>query len=128
MYTYQSNRVILKIVLDHWNKMITWVETQPKDFKAIDMIMYKAIKTDWYGKNCILCKKFKKLTGCKTICPVIKEYGGCGSLGWTEVNEAKTWEQWLIAAKKLVKKIEYLIEKNIKSYGNNHNFKAKDNT
>jgi hypothetical protein len=111
-----SNRLALKHSIEHWNKMIEWVKTQPEDHKAIDIIMFKAIKTDWYGKNCFLCKRFKQIKGCVSICPVIKEYGSCEDMGWHKVNSAKTWKEWLEYAQILVSKLELLLEKSIKQY------------
>lgn len=100
-------RKAIRLSIDHWLRMIKWVETQGKYDLADKEKMRLAIGEEWSGDFCQLCRTYTIRTTCDE-CPLYKRYGGCSSSNksaWWRACRASTWEKWLDAAQLMVKQL-----------------------
>ena len=103
-----TKRQAIKASCEHWKRMIKWVKKQPRKDYSSRSNMWHAIKENWRGGYCPLCKLYPN--GC-VDCPLAKKYGNCSSYdvnAWKSVAISFTWQEWLIAAKKMLKQLESL--------------------
>lgn len=84
--------------IQHYHRMISWVEKQPPEDKVVSIIMLGNIGEDWGGKYCTLCKLYNTVYTCSSVCPL--DCCKSGSL-WRLVNNSPTWSEWLKHAKNL---------------------------
>jgi len=99
----------------HWERMIAWVEKQPKIEEPDRIEMEYQIGEDWYAKHCPLCKLYYRDELC-TNCPLKAEYGKCDNDGrnaWHLVSSSPTWAEWLRHAKKMLEQLKSLEEKGL---------------
>lgn len=86
--------------LDHYDKMIAWVETKSKIYHVRSISMENKIGEWWNGNSCSYCNEFR--TNLKE-CPLnsLKDYENCSCCNdlWLKMHNAKTWKTWLKYAK-----------------------------
>ena len=94
--------------LDHYADMIKYAKKQEQDSKPGKWAMFGKIDTSWGAAYCSYCKFYRFESGnldCNR-CPLggPNSEGGstCCSGLWSEMAEAETWADWIIAAKKIV--------------------------
>lgn len=93
----------------HWKRMIKWVEKQPQQERPQQITMRFCINEEWNGDYCACCQMLMKIPGCD-LCPFMLFYKvHCYDKGWGSVDEAKTWERWLIFARRLHTNIDKMI-------------------
>ena len=102
--------------INHWKRMIKWVEKQDVTFKKLTprmLDMSIKINESWCGDDCALCELYQPF--CEE-CPLASEYGFCSSPddrnAWKKTALAVTWRGWLYHAKRLLKQLESLTKTN----------------
>lgn len=98
---------------EHYERMIAWVKTQPKEEMTSSSAMWNATTEHWGAGKCPCCCAAKLCQSC-LFTKVFKKQ--CGALGWTKMNNAPTWSQWLTHANRLlrnIKKMRKIIEKEV---------------
>lgn len=110
-------RVDLELSIEHWERMIACVVH--KDFpcsmedKVNSSIMLELASEDWYGDFCALCIRHSTPhpdDPCDAggyLCP-LGPHACCTE--WREVAGARTWAEWLGAAKFMLKRLEKELE------------------
>lgn len=93
--------------LKHYDEMIQWAGTQPAEAWVNACDMNNAIDAYWYGTHCPYCNRHAVLN-C-TDCPLKRNSGCCGDL-WVILDDARTWGEWLVAAKAVRKFISQVKE------------------
>jgi len=98
--------------VQHWRKMIEWAEKQPsKDCVDIHK-MLNDIKETWYAKHCSLCNLVRESDGMVSCarCLLYEKFGRCGSStnAWYRLSISKTWEEWLLHARRMLRQLESL--------------------
>lgn len=103
--------------IDHWQRMIDWTDAVvDKDKHHLESEMKGGMEEDieetWSGGYCMLCKQVKVeaikdnfVTPSCYICPLgILQKGYCGKEGtaYRDILQAKTWNEWIIAANKVL--------------------------
>lgn len=119
-YTIEEQRIIQRMAIDHYTRMIEWAKTQRQTDQALLSSMESAIKEGWYADYCPYCKYYK--TGeiydfrydCG-VCPLdiaVRSRNGfgpsslcCGRL-WRRMDRSKTWKTWVKRAEKVMEFIE----------------------
>lgn len=94
---------IMTNVVKHWEEMIRWVKTQPKNHEINRFSMKSAIQQTWSGFYCDLCKNYS----C-SICLYTKKYGQPCFKIWESIHQSTTWGEWLEYAEILLKKLQDL--------------------
>lgn len=90
--------------IDHWNRMIEWVDKQNPN-KCVDSdAMKREIRESWSGCHCALCNICNDDCG---ICPLHLIGKDCNNDGspWmvvSDTDDEETWGKWLEAAKGLM--------------------------
>jgi hypothetical protein len=109
---------LIKLTTKHYDRMISYVEKmneyELKTF-ANTRDMLNIINESWSGEYCPMCDKFNH-NGC-IECPLDIEDYHCdnGNGPWMTMHESKTWEEWLVNAKKMreiIKGLDYKKYKN----------------
>jgi len=116
-----SDPDILQAVLesiDHWLRMIAWVKQQPGNRDVQSWYwdrkeqMEKAIDESWFGQHCPLCTLCsiemdgKELCQDCPLCPEDKPQGCAGPKEpWRAVCNARSWNEWLIAAEVMLERL-----------------------
>ena len=59
----------IKAVISHWQRMIKWVEKQPKGERPSYLKMQVEIKEYWQGDDCIFCNLY-----CCPYCPIVLKH------------------------------------------------------
>ena len=79
----------------HWERMIKFVKTQPKEDYPYPNKMISVIGETWSGKDCALCGLFSYY-GCKR-CPLNTPELQCDKddSPYDKVANSTTWEEWL---------------------------------
>jgi len=95
----------------HWERMIRWIEKQPKKEEVDIYSMVDEIDEGTGSMDCPLCKKYQ----CKCDkCPLGKKFGYCidqGSVNsYYETYLSETWDEWLRNARILLKQLKSLRE------------------
>ena len=108
--------------IDHYNRMIEWVEKNINDpaFQAERpdySVIEDEIGENWYSKYCPFCKKYydegKSFECCKCPLDLVerdtegKYVSCCGGL-WESMAVSKTWHEWLVYAKRIINLLETL--------------------
>lgn len=103
----------VKDCIEHYNRMIAWVKTQPKDDEPYPYQMRDAIRETWFGYYCRLCDKYISEGSdlCSPNCPLIKAKKGCNEPNsiWRKINSSFTWEDWLKKAERMRQDLKDLL-------------------
>lgn len=98
--------------IEHWGKMIVWVETRNLQSPADRFEMQQVICEHWGGSYCPLCIEYD---GDCEKCPLYYAQGrfSCGAKNalWRKIDASYTWEEWLSYARPLYALLETLEEK-----------------
>ncbi len=105
--------------IQHWKRMIEWVEKRDKKHQPSEISMWTELKEDWGAESCPLCKQQDNprfQPGCPK-CPLALKYGLCSYIylnaldknAWPRVTNAQTWKDWLKHAKQLLIQLESLL-------------------
>lgn len=89
-------------VLDHYDRMIAWAETQNPRSKVNSDEMRICISEWWYSDDCPLCKTYQNEFSEDCVkCPVYKKSKNyyCRGTPWIKMDDSKTWKTWLKYAK-----------------------------
>ena len=114
-----SDIVSIKAIQDsisHWERMISWVETQRPEGTPNSGLMRCVISEAWYGNDCALCKKYAD--DICADCPLKKMTGAVCSEDtspWSYVTMSNTWGEWLIGANTLLIRLQEAKEKESKT-------------
>jgi len=91
------------LTLKKYALKIAWANLQdPNGFVSEDK-MKEAIGMGWYSEDCPYCAKY--IISCRYRCPLYKNDSCCNRFWWS-MNISKTWGEWIINARKLVKYIK----------------------
>lgn len=85
--------------IDHWERMIAWVETQPEFADVRYDSMLRDIGAYPSGTYCALCLySYDNMVGCDG-CILAVSIGRCEgeeiTNAWGRTFRAETWDQWL---------------------------------
>lgn len=90
----------------HWeDKMLAWAEKQPKRGQVSVHDMNDAIREEWHGPYCALCKRIRPDLNDKCAGCILFESGyGCDkeSSLWMKIDNSKTWGKWCKNARKFI--------------------------
>lgn len=114
-----SNANTKQEALDHYDRMIAWVEERIKSNKS-QLVNYFAMLNEigeiWHGNYCPYCIKYFKIevqTGERAClkCELHSEKNkyfeeGCCDYLWIKMNNSLLWDEWLRYAKKIREYIE----------------------
>ena len=100
------NSLLLTQALEHYDRMISWAETQEPEKYVSYNEMKQEIGEHWYGGHCPYCNYFYKeddLEGhpCRhcplTYDPISSDF--CCNCVWFYLSNAITWKEWVMYAK-----------------------------
>lgn len=101
-------RTMIKTV-EHYVRMIIWVEKQPKGNLVNGSKMREEIDESWDSRHCNYCKRYLLQDDDCSRCSLNPNIGVrycCNGL-WVEMNLVKTWGDWIEKARKV---LEYIIK------------------
>ena len=105
----------IKRSIEHWERMIKWVETQSPEDTAYFPTMEYLIGESWTLPYCDLCNEYynpKEKNHCQS-CPLYENFGSCfdesSANCWTKVEESLTWGEWLENARNMLKQLKSLL-------------------
>lgn len=106
-----TRREAIKKSLEHWRRMVEWVEKQPVKERPDYERMKNEIKENWFSHSCELCKKYCSV--CRK-CPLDmigeKCYGDWTYPWsfWRQVRFSKTYGEWLTHARMMITCLDFL--------------------
>ncbi len=108
-----TEQKVLQESAEHWDRMIRYVEGKNDRTVFPDYYeMKKDIDEYWFADSCPLCSAYENDPAECPKCPLAKAFGPCWSVSniWFSVRISKTWAEWLLSARTMVKQIRSLLK------------------
>lgn len=105
--------------IEHWERMIIWVEKQPPSKNCSPWIMEDKINETWGSHYCALCRLYytNNIKSHCHKCPLWQNFGPCTIKDdidftpanyWDAVAKSKTWGEWLKNAGNMLEQLKAL--------------------